>query len=247
MKLYGLIGYPLEHSASPDFFHKKFERENIQDADYQLFPIKKITELPRLVAEHPDLTGFNVTAPYKQSVLPYLTRADNAASTIGAVNTVKVLRENGATALYGYNTDYIGFAESVMEVLPRTPRRALVLGTGGAARAVVYALTMLHVTVATVSRTAGKGTLTYKELTGEVVRDHPLVVNATPLGMYPDTDSCPDFPYGMLTSRHFLFDLIYNPEETVFLRQGRLHGAGTCNGLAMLRHQAEASYKIWGL
>ena len=245
MELYGLIGYPLEHSSSPVFFKKKFEEEGIQNADYRLFPLKEITELPRLVAEHPDLAGFNVTSPYKQAVLPYLTRTDTAAATIGAVNTVKVQRKNGETVLCGYNTDYIGFAESLLEVLPHPPRRALILGTGGAARAVTYALTMLHVNVTTVSRTPGKDTLTYKELTAEVIQSHPLVINTTPLGMHPDTNSCPNFPYEQLTSQQFLFDLIYNPEVTEFLRQGRLHGTGICNGLSMLRNQAEASWKIW--
>ena len=247
MKLFGLIGYPLEHSASPDFFQKKIEKEGIQDAGYRLFPLKDISELPRLVTDIPDLAGLNVTSPFKRAVLPYLTRTDPAAATIGAVNTVKVVRENGETALYGYNTDYIGFAESLMEVLPNTPRHALILGTGGAARAIRYALTGMRCSVATVSRSPEKGDLTYGELTEAVVRNHPLVVNATPLGMFPDIDTCPDFPYELLTGNHFLFDLIYNPEETVFLRQGRLRGSGTCNGLAMVHHQAEASYKIWGL
>lgn len=247
MKLYGLIGYPLEHSASPDFFKKKFEKENIHDTDYKLFPLKEITELPRLVAENPDLAGFNVTSPYKQVILPYLTRTDIAATTIGAINTVKVVRDNGRITLYGYNTDYIGFAESLMEVLSHTPRRALILGTGGAARAVRYALSMMHCTATIVSRTTGKGDLTYGDLTAEIVSNHLLVVNATPLGMFPETDSCPNFPYEQLTSKHFLYDLIYNPKETEFLRRGRLNGAGTSNGQAMLRHQAEASYKIWGL
>lgn len=247
MKLFGLIGYPLEHSSSPILFKNKCERENIPDAEYRLFPLKEITELPRLVADFPNLTGFNVTSPYKQAILPYLTRNDIAASTIGAVNTVNVVQEHGRTSLHGYNTDYIGFAESLMEVLPRMPRRALILGTGGAARAVRYALTGMHCSVTTVSRTNGKGDLTYSELTAEIVSSHLLVVNATPLGMFPDTERCPDFPYGLLTHNHFLFDLIYNPEETEFLRQGRLHGTGTCNGLAMLHHQAEATYKIWGL
>lgn len=245
MKLYGLIGYPLEHSASPDFFKKKFEKENIHDTDYQLFPLKEIAELPRLVAENPDLTGFNVTSPYKQAILPLLARTDIAASTIGAVNTVKVSHENGETLLHGDNTDYIGFAESLMEALSRTPRRALILGTGGAARAVRYALTGMHCDVTMVSRTIGKGDLTYGDLTAEIVSRHLLVVNATPLGMYPNTDRCPDFPYELLTSKHFLFDLIYNPKETEFLRRGRLRGAETCNGLSMLQHQAEASWNIW--
>lgn len=245
MKLYGLIGYPLEHSVSPDFFRRKFEEEDIHDADYRLFPIKEITELPRLVAEHPDLAGFNVTSPYKQAVIPYLTHTDNAAATIGAVNTVKVVRENGRTELYGYNTDYIGFAESLLEVMTRTPKRALVLGTGGGARAVTYALTGLHTVVTTVSRTPGRGALTYRDLTAEVVKNNILIVNATPLGMHPATDGCPDFPFEWLTGRHFLYDLIYNPVETEFLRQGRLRGAETCNGLSMLRYQAEAAWTVW--
>lgn len=245
MKLYGLIGYPLEHSASPDFFRRKFEEEGIQDAEYRLFPLQKISELPRLVAEHPDLAGFNVTSPHKQSVLPYLTRIDNAAAAIGAVNTVKVMRGSEHTELYGYNTDYIGFAESLLEVLPRIPKRALVLGTGGGARAVTYALTGMHTAVTSVSRTPGRGALTYRDLTAEKVKENLLIVNTTPLGMHPATDGCPDFPFKWLTGRHFLYDLIYNPMETEFLKQGRLQGAGTCNGMAMLRYQAEAAWAVW--
>ena len=245
MKLYGLIGYPLEHSASPDFFRRKFEKEGITDAGYRLFPLKKINELPRLVAEYPDLVGFNVTSPYKQAVLSYLTCTDNAAATIGAVNTVKVVHGNGCTKLHGYNTDYIGFTESLLEVLPRPPKRALVLGTGGGARAVTYALTGLHITVKTVSRTMGRGALTYRDLTAEVVKENLLIVNATPLGMHPAPDNCPDFPFEWLTGQHFLFDLIYNPVETEFLRRGRLRGASTCNGLAMLHYQADASWAVW--
>ena len=245
MKLYGLIGYPLEHSTSPDFFKKKFEKENIYNTDYQLFPLKEIAELPRLVAENPDLAGFNVTSPHKQAILPILARTDIAAATIGAVNTVKVSHENGKTMLQGYNTDYIGFAESLMKVLSHTPRRALILGTGGAARAVRYALTGMHCDVTMVSRTTEKGDLTYGDLTEEIVSNHLLVVNATPLGMFPFTDRCPEFPYELITGKHFLFDLIYNPKETEFLRQGRLHGAETCNGLSMLHHQAEASWNLW--
>ena len=245
MELYGLIGYPLEHSASPDFFRRKFDEEGIHNADYRLFPIKEINELPRLVAEHPDLAGFNVTSPHKQAILPYLTRTDNAAATIGAVNTVKVVRGNGCTELHGYNTDYIGFAESLLEALPRTPKRALVLGSGGGARAVTYALTGLHTVVTTVSRTLGRGAFTYRDLTAEVVKENLLVVNATPLGMHPAPDGCPDFPFEWLTPKHFLFDLIYNPGETEFLRRGRLRGAGTCNGLSMLHHQADATWAVW--
>lgn len=245
MEKYGLIGYPLSHSASPDFFKRKFNRENIRDCEYLLFPIKDINELPRMVANDGDLAGFNVTSPYKQTILPYLTRIDNAASVIGAVNTVKIVRKNDTVALYGFNTDYIGFAESLLEVLPHTPRKALVLGTGGSAKAVRYALTMLQMTVNTVSRTKGKGDLTYDELTADIVRKHLLVVNATPLGMFPNNCGCPEFPFNLLTGKHFLFDLIYNPIETEFLRQGRLQGANTSNGLQMLYYQAEASWNIW--
>lgn len=247
MKLYGLIGYPLEHSASPDLFRKMAERENLQDAEYRLFPIKEINELPRLVAETPDLAGFNVTSPYKRTILPYLTRIEDIAATIGSVNTVKVVRENGRTELNGYNTDYIGMAERMLDTLPYLPQRALVLGTGGAAEAVSYALSLLLISAETVSRTPGKGTFTYDELTKDLIHENLLVVNATPLGMYPDIAGCPDFPFELLTPYHILYDLIYNPEETEFLRQGRLHGAKTYNGLDILRHQAEASYKIWGL
>lgn len=245
MKTYGLVGYPLAHSASPRLFQQKFETENITGVEYRLFPLEKITEIPRFVNENADLAGFNVTSPYKEEILPYLTRIDEAAASIGAVNTVKVIRDNGTPHLLGFNTDYIGFAESLMELTARMPKRALVLGTGGAAKAAIYALSMLRIPSMLVSRNKEKAPLTYSQLTRDLILKHLLIVNATPVGMFPDNEEFPDIPYEFITPKHILFDMIYNPEMTAFLEKGRQRGAEICNGAMMLQHQAEASWNVW--
>jgi shikimate dehydrogenase len=246
MHLYGLIGYPLSHSFSRKYFTEKFQREGLADHDYQLFPLRSIEELPGLLEAHPDLLGLNVTIPYKQAVLPYLDRIDPLAEAVGAVNTI---RRRGQT-LSGHNSDVFGFSRSLEHFLRRAGRsaaglRALVLGSGGAARAVRVALDRMGVPATTISRSPERGDLTYRALGPEVLSRHHLIVNTTPLGMAPDTGSAPPLPYEELGPRHLLFDLVYNPEETLFLRRGKSVGCKVNNGLEMLYLQAERSWDIW--
>lgn len=237
MKQFGLLGYPLGHSFSRAFFTDKFAREGI-DAEYLNFELPDIAALPALIAEHPALCGFNVTIPYKQAVIPYLDDLSSEASAIGAVNTVKI----DGNRLIGHNTDIIGFRDSLRPLLQPHHTRALVLGTGGASRAVVHALDTLGITWRYVSR---KGSFSYSALTPAILASYTLIINCTPLGMSPNIDNCPDIPYEALTPRHLLFDLVYNPEETLFLRRGRERGAVTKNGLEMLHLQALAAWRIW--
>lgn len=238
MKRYGLIGHPLGHSFSKAYFTEKFEREGL-DCEYENY------DLPSL--RIPKLCGFNVTIPYKESIIPYLDELDPIAAEVGAVNTVKVLDDG---RMIGYNTDVIGLNAIIPRALPwadgKMPLRgALVLGTGGASKAVQYILRKNNIPYKTVSRFKEKGDLTYQDLTPEVIQSHLLIVNATPMGMAPNINEAPDIPYEAITSQHTLFDLIYNPEETIFLRHGREQGAQTINGLTMLHAQAEASWRIW--
>ena len=242
MPLLGLVGYPLSHSFSPGYFAARFARTGLTDWDYRLFPIEWASTLPALWAAHPELLGLNVTIPHKRAVIPYLDRLDATAAAVGAVNTIK--REGDA--LVGYNTDATGFAESLGELLGGAPPpAALVLGTGGAARAVRYVLTQLDIPHRTVSRSADRGELRYAEVTPALLRDHRLVINTTPLGMHPRTDAAPALPYAALGKHHFLYDLIYNPAETLFLEHGKRAGATITNGLRMLELQAEAAWAIW--
>ncbi len=247
MRTFGLIGFPLGHSFSPRFFQKKFADENIVDATYQLFPLNDIAMLPRLLAQNRSLEGFNVTIPYKESIFPYLNELDEMAWTIGAVNAVKVLWQNEMPYLIGCNTDSGAFLQSLHEFLPAKPKNALVLGTGGAAKAVAYALQQSGVPFQFVSRSEKPNCLTYNELDSETMSRVDLIVNATPVGMSPRVNEKPSLPYEFLGPSHALFDLIYNPEETAFLREGRLRGALTCNGLRMLYLQAEASWEFFSV
>lgn len=244
MKQFGLIGYPLGHSFSRAFFSEKFEREGIE-AEYLNFAIPEIGELPEIIQTHKELAGLNVTIPYKLQVIPYLTELSPAARAIGAVNVIKILHNGDETRLIGHNADVIGFCDSLKPLLKAQHTRALVLGTGGASRAVDYGLRSLGIEPTFVSRTPREGQLGYADLTAEVIDSHKLIVNTTPLGMYPKTDACPDLPYPLLTPDHLLYDLVYNPEETLFLRKGREAGAVTKNGLEMLHRQALASWNIW--
>ena len=242
--LYGLIGYPLSHSFSKHYFTEKFEREGIVQTAYELFPIEDITQLPMVVASQPNLRGLNVTIPYKQSVLPYLQELDESAATIGAVNTIQI--QDGH--LKGFNTDAIGFKISLQELLGNvdyTTIRALVLGNGGAAKAVFYVLDVLGISCQVVTRTASKDTIVYEDLTEDTIALHQLIINTTPLGMSPHIHTLPNLPYHALTSKHFLYDLVYNPKETAFLRKGIEQKSATINGLKMLHLQAEAAWKIW--
>jgi shikimate dehydrogenase len=203
-----------------------------------------LKHLEQLLFNNPELTGFNVTIPYKISILPFLDEIDEEAREIGAVNTVKIYRDQQRILLKGYNTDGIGFLQSLPDPFPH--RKALILGTGGASRAVARALKKLGITYKFVSRSkSGEGFLSYEELGTDLLNNYTLVVNTTPAGMFPDADRCPDLPYHLLTKQHFLYDLVYNPEETLFLKKGKERGAQTINGYKMLIGQAEAAYRIF--
>ena len=243
-KLYGLLGYPLVHSFSQNYFNQKCESENI-DAEYINFEIPDVGMLMEVVAENENLNGLNVTIPYKEQVIPFLDEIDPAASEVGAVNVIKFIRGKDGLRLKGYNSDIIGFTDSIKSLLKPHHQSALVLGTGGAAKAVSYSLRKLGLEVQLVSRRKSANTLVYEELTKNDLKTHKVIVNTTPLGMYPNVDTCPDIPYRYLTSQHLCYDLIYNPDETLFLKNSRLAGAQVKNGLEMLLLQAFASYSIW--
>ena len=239
-----MLGYPLVHSFSQNYFNQKFESENI-DAKYINFEIPDVGMLMEVVAENENLNGLNVTIPYKEQVIPFLDEIDQAASEVGAVNVIKFIRGKDGLRLKGYNSDIIGFTDSIKSLLKPHHQSALVLGTGGAAKAVSYSLRKLGLEVQLVSRRKSANTLVYEELTKNDLKTHKVIVNTTPLGMYPNVDTCPDIPYRYLTSQHLCYDLIYNPDETLFLKNSRLAGAQVKNGLEMLLLQAFASYSIW--
>lgn len=238
MKHFGMIGLPLEHSFSAKLFSEKFAAEQI-DAEFSLYPIAKIEELPELL-KRVEMSGMNVTMPYKQSVIPYLDSLDEASAEIGAVNVIQFCEGKRK----GFNTDVIGFVESIRPLLAETDRRALVLGTGGASRAILYGLKKLGVTPTLVSRSADRG-IVYEEITEEIMAQHSIIINATPLGMVPQTEEKPPIPYEWLSDRHLLYDLIYNPAETLFIKEGKKRGCRTMNGMDMLLGQARAAWEIW--
>ena len=243
-KIFGLAGKPLAHSTSMLYFKKKFRTEGIS-ADYCNFELDSAGEILNLVENDTRIAGLNVTIPYKTDVIPYLDNLDDTAKEIGAVNVIKVERNGGKPVLTGYNTDYIGFGTSLKPMLPEHPVKALILGTGGAAKAVRYALEKMGIESRFVSRTSTFDILGYYELSPSIMEEHKLIVNCTPLGMSPDKESCPDIPYAYLTPEHILFDLIYNPETTMFLQKGIEHNTTVKNGAEMLRIQAEEAWRIW--
>ncbi|SDM77492.1 shikimate dehydrogenase family protein [Siphonobacter aquaeclarae] len=246
MHLFGLIGYPLGHSFSKRYFSEKFEREGISsDYRYELFEIPEATELPELIAANPDLKGLNVTIPHKKAVMPFLAELDPLAERIGAVNVIRVLPGG---KLKGYNSDYWGFRlslETWAPFLQHRPTHALILGDGGATSAVRVALEDLGIAFRTVSRKDDPAFFRYEDLTEDILAQYTLIINATPLGTYPKTDTFPPIPYSFLTDHHLLYDLVYNPEETVFMAKGREQGAAAHNGYRMLELQAEKSWEIW--
>lgn len=244
MDIYGLIGYPLGHSFSRNYFNQRFHDEKT-DAEYLNFEIPTIKDFPTILAQYPDLKGLNVTIPYKEAVIPYLDGLSDDAKAIGAVNVIKVRFNNGKTFLTGYNSDVIGFSDSLEPLLEKQHTKALVLGTGGASKAVVYGLKKLGIEPLQVSRSEHPGMIQYKDITLDMMEQYYLIVNCTPVGMYPHVNECPDLPYGALTKRHLLYDLIYNPDETLFLKKGAEKGAKTKNGLEMLLLQAFASWRFW--
>ncbi len=242
--VYGLIGYPLGHSFSQSFFTQKFESEGI-DARYLNFEIEDIGDLGELLAEQPHLRGLNVTIPYKEQVIPYLSTIDPLANRVGAVNVIKVDNAADRVTLLGFNSDVYGFGESLAPLLTPQRKRALILGTGGASKAVAVALQDLGIEFVKVSRTPREGVLTYGDLDSEVMSTHLIIINTTPVGMYPDVNSCPDIPYQMLTPEHLCYDLLYNPDITLFMKKAQEYGAETKNGLEMLLLQAFKSWQIW--
>lgn len=241
-KIYGLLGRKLTHSFSKSYFTEKFEKENITNHEYRLFEIENITEISS-VLNIKGLCGFNITIPYKQDIIPYLNELDVSASKVGAVNVVKVTNDG----LVGYNSDYYGFLTSLQKWIGPTENiKALVLGNGGAAKAVIASLETLNIDYKLVSRRENPTTFTYQEVTSKsLIRDHKLIVNTTPLGMYPNSKSYPAIDYNQLTAHHFLYDLVYNPETTQFLSKGLAVNAKAKNGLEMLHLQAEKSWEIW--
>lgn len=257
MKKFGLIGYPLSHSFSQKFFTEKFEKEGYEDYEYEIFPIQNLSDLPELIKANPDLCGLNVTVPHKIGVIYYLDKLDPAAKAIDAVNCIKIVNQHPVEAFFsgelsslqvrleGYNTDAYGFETSLKPLLKKHHTKALILGAGGAARAVAYVLHKLGISFKHVSRRSIKKQLSYQQLNADIISDNPLIINTTPVGTYPNVEACPDIPYESLTSKHLLYDLVYNPEETEFLRRGKEHGAAVKNGLEMLHLQAEKSWEIW--
>lgn len=241
---YGLIGRNLIHSFSADYFNKKFLREGL-DACYDLFPISSIDKIMSIIENIPELKGINITIPYKEAIMPYLSFVSGEAKECGAVNVVKVNRNIGGIYLSGFNTDIIGFMNALMPILEPRHKNALVFGTGGAAKAVKYALEKLEIDYTVVSRKKECGDMVYSDINKGTIRAHTILINATPLGTYPDVGSAVDIPYDFVTQNHIAFDLVYNPSETSFLRQCRLHGAKCKNGLEMLHIQAEEAWKIW--
>lgn len=247
MKTFGLIGFPLGHSFSRRFFEEKFSVEKLSDYEYVNFELKDISEFPSIFKHKDNICGLNCTIPYKQQIIPFLDEMDDVATKIGAVNTIKINRNGGQVKLKGFNTDVIGFEQSLSLMLGTVRPRAMVLGTGGASKAVIYVLAKMGIDYVQVSRTASptKGYITYSDIEESLMDDCKLIINTTPLGTFPKVDGAPDIPYQYLTSKHFLFDLVYNPEVTTFLKKGLEHGASIKNGSEMLKGQAIAAWNIW--
>ncbi|HLG35142.1 MAG TPA: shikimate dehydrogenase [Bacteroidia bacterium] len=250
MKTFGLIGYPLSHSFSQQYFIEKFERENITDCEFKNFPLENINDFPVLLKNNPSLCGLSVTIPHKQSVRRFLDDVDDVARKVGAVNCIKINRksENGKWKLLGFNTDVYGFEKSLVPLLKTHHERALILGTGGAAQAVARALINLNIDFLFLTRENHPKQLnrhSYSLVHDGYLMEHLIIINATPAGMFPNSNECPPIPYEYLTPQHLLYDLVYNPEETLFLRKGKEKGVLTKNGLEMLQLQAEKAWEIW--
>ena len=244
MDKYGIIGHPLGHSFSKNYFNEKFHDEGI-DAEYINFDIQNIGNLPEVLATNPELKGLNVTIPYKEKVLSYLDYISVEARAIGAVNVIRVEHKGNNVLLKGYNSDVIGFTRSIEPILEKFHRKALVLGTGGASKAVSYGLRSLGLETVLVSRFERPGTIQYKDITPDVVREYKVIVNCTPCGMYPNYEECPELAYGAVESHNLLYCRVYNPDETLFMKKGREQGALTKNGIEMLLLQAFASWDFW--
>lgn len=244
MDKYGIIGMPLGHSFSPGFFNEKFKNENI-DAVYEKYELPQIESLKEVLASNPELRGLNVTIPYKQQVMEFLDELSDEARAIGAVNVIRVRREGKKVRMKGYNSDVIGFTRSIEPLLSSYHKKALILGTGGASKAIEYSLHKLGLETLNVSRRKTDKTITYDEVTPELIAEYNVIVNCTPVGMYPHTEECPQLPYEAMNSHTLLYDLIYNPDETLFMKRGEENGAIVKNGLEMLLLQAYASWEFW--
>ena len=246
MRIYGVIGYPLEHSYSPDFFTDKFKEGKIEGVKYELFPLKDISELPELLIKFPGIHGLNVTIPYKKSIIKYLDIIDPEAEKCGAVNTIRIDNSSSKSKLTGYNTDIFGFKISLEEIINQKPVKALVLGSGGASKAVKYVLNEMGILHKIISRNpSGIHEMSYDQISPDIIKNYSLIINTTPLGMFPNTSKYPQIPYEALCSDNILYDLIYNPTETKFLKIGKEYGAKTYNGKRMFILQAERSWEIW--
>ena len=245
MDKYGLIGFPLGHSFSISYFNQKFQDEGI-DAIYENYEISTIDALDEILSSNPNLRGLNVTIPYKEKVMPYLDHISPEARAIGAVNVIKVIHEGNDVILKGYNSDVIGFTKSIEPMLDsKWHKKALILGTGGASKAIDFGLRNLGLETVFVSRFERQGTIQYQSITPEIIREYNVIVNCTPLGMYPKTEVCPNLPYEAMDSHTILYDLIYNPDETLFMKRGAEYGAQPTNGLERLRLKAVASSAFW--
>lgn len=244
MSTYGLIGYPLGHSFSKLYFTEKFNKENINSI-YNLFPIENINLVSDLISSNLDLRGFNVTIPYKQQIIPFLDEVEEEASAIGAVNVVKIIERDGKRILKGYNSDIYGFYESIRPLIKTCHKKALILGTGGASKAIAAMLKKINIIYTFVSRSAKDGQLSYLDIDAQIMKEYTVIINCSPVGMSPNVDEAPMLPYEYFTDEHIAYDLVYNPLETKFLKLAKEHGATTKNGLEMLYLQAERAWSIW--
>ncbi|HVN59502.1 MAG TPA: hypothetical protein VMT63_14475 [Bacteroidales bacterium] len=245
MRKFGLIGYPLGHSFSKKYFAEKFTGEGLNDCSYENFPLRKIEDISALIDADPEICGLNVTIPYKTEVTRFLSEVSTEAEAIGAVNVIKVVSRGGTRKLTGFNSDAFAFRESILPFISDSSVNALVLGTGGASRAVEYIFKQLGIGYHRVSRSKKPGCITYMDLNRDAIENHEIIVNTTPAGMFPDTGSFPPIPYEYLSPRNLLYDLVYNPEVTVFMRKGKNMGCTVTGGLRMLHLQAEKSWQIW--
>jgi shikimate dehydrogenase len=244
--MYGLIGYPLSHSFSKDFFTRKFQDEKISNAEYRNFPIENINDFADLIRNSPEIQGLNVTIPFKEKIIPFLNELDAVAKEIGAVNTIRFENKGEKTLLKGFNTDAYGFRKSLEETIPanKSITKALILGTGGASKAIAYSLKQMKISFEFVS-SSSKSAYSYDNLSNQIIENCNLIVNTTPLGTFPNVDGYPDIPYKAVNETHILFDLVYNPALSTFLRKGQESGAIICNGLKMLEYQALKAWEIW--
>ncbi|MDD2636461.1 MAG: shikimate dehydrogenase [Bacteroidales bacterium] len=246
MRDFGLIGYPLEHAFSHKYFAEKFEKEGINDARYKLFSISEISKIKNIISSQPNLVGLNVTTPYKELVIPFLDDMDKTILKLGTVNTIKIFRNDNAYRLKGFNTDVAGINKTFDQLNISTDFKALILGSGGSGKTLAYVLGNRGIETKNVSRDPSNlQQIAYKKLNKSIFDEYKLIINASPVGMFPNIDQAPNIPYDFITDKHICIDLVYNPAETVFLEHCRKNGAKTVNGLTMLYEQADKAWEIW--